>query len=426
MQTDCFREAIKEWAKGPVSTLADVNPRYSVKRGRDYPFVEMASVGENFEGILKFESRQLEASGLSRFKVGDTLFAKITPCTENGKVAFVGEMPGEVGLGSTEFIVLSPYAETCPRFLFHLVCSHDVRGRAAARMEGSTGRQRVPEEVFTKRLLVPVVPSDEQAAIAHILDAVDTVLGRVRVAVERAREARRSLIHQLLGRGIRSEPCRKSEAGIIPASWACEPLGAHLEDGPTNGVYRPESDYGAKGTRIVRIDDFADGRIHDVNALRRVSVEPVVRDRYALAVNDVLINRVNSLSHIGKAALVPGLLEATIFESNMMRLRCGARLAPAFLIMVLCSDIARKHWLARAKPAVNQASINQRDVRELAVPLPERDDQDKMAQIVAAADNQIRRLAEVEEAQRALNKSLLHDLLTGRVRVKNAAGVSVP
>jgi type I restriction enzyme, S subunit len=129
-----------------VSALADVNPRYPAKKGRKYPFVEMASVGENFAGILKFDLRQLEGSGLSRFKVSDTLFAKITPCPENGKVAFVNTMSAELGLGSTEFIVLSPKAETDPLFLFHLACSHAVRGRAAARMEGSTGRQRVPEK----------------------------------------------------------------------------------------------------------------------------------------------------------------------------------------------------------------------------------------------------------------------------------------
>src|SRR2546425_9134568 len=174
MQNDCFHDTVAEWPKAAVSSLADVNPRYRVKKGRNYPFIEMAAVGENFRGILSLDSRMLEGSGLSRFQVGDTLFAKITPCPENGKVAFVSYLPDDVGLGSTEFIVLSPRPGTNPRFLYHLACSHAVRGRAAARMDGSTGRQRVPEEVFTKRLLVPIPDSPEQAAIARILDAVDT------------------------------------------------------------------------------------------------------------------------------------------------------------------------------------------------------------------------------------------------------------
>ena len=150
MQTDCFPDSISEWPKTSVQRLAEVNPRYPVKKGREYPFIEMAAVGENFSGIRSIDWRGLEGSGLSRFKVGDTLFAKITPCPESGKVAFVDTLPAEVGLGSTEFIVLSPRPDTEPRFLFHLLCSHDFRGRAAARMEGSTGRQRIPDEVFTK------------------------------------------------------------------------------------------------------------------------------------------------------------------------------------------------------------------------------------------------------------------------------------
>ena len=184
MQTDCFPDTVAEWPKVPVSKLAKINPRYTTVKGRDYPFVEMASVGEDFAGILRVDWRKLEGSGLARFKAGDTLFAKITPCPENGKVAFVSELPDKLGLGSTEFIVLSPRSETDSRFLYHLVCSHSVRGRAVARMEGSTGRQRVPEEVFVDRLLVPMPPPTEQAAIARALDAVDTALERARETIQ--------------------------------------------------------------------------------------------------------------------------------------------------------------------------------------------------------------------------------------------------
>src|SRR5438067_10151238 len=122
MQTDCFPDATIDWPKSFVSTLAKVNPRYPVRKGVEYPFIEMASVGENFAGILKIETRKMEGSGLSRFKVGDTLFAKITPCPENGKVALVRQLPSEPGIGSTEFIVLSPRDGCVPQFLFHLLC----------------------------------------------------------------------------------------------------------------------------------------------------------------------------------------------------------------------------------------------------------------------------------------------------------------
>src|SRR5262249_10464861 len=138
---------------------------------------------------------------------------------QNGKVAYVASLPDDVGLGSTEFIVLSPRPGTVPRFVYHLACSHDFRGRAAARMEGSTGRQRVPEEAFTKRLLVPLPDGDEQAAIARMLDAVDTVLERTRAAMERARELRRGLLQASFEFVGSAEPAKDTDAGRIPRSW---------------------------------------------------------------------------------------------------------------------------------------------------------------------------------------------------------------
>lgn len=116
----------------------EVNPLYPMERGRDYPFLEMAAVGKSFSGIIAYDTRVFEGS-LSRFALNDTLFAKITPCAENGKVAFVDHLPGENGCGSTEFIVLSPREGFDPFFVYSLTISPSIHSRAVSRMEGSTG-----------------------------------------------------------------------------------------------------------------------------------------------------------------------------------------------------------------------------------------------------------------------------------------------
>lgn len=406
MQNDCYPGSPPEWPKVPLSSLAELNPRYPIRKGVDYPFIEMAAVGENFGGVLSIDTRRLEGSGLARFKANDTLFAKITPCPENGKVAFVEGLPDEFGLGSTEFIVLSPRDGTNPRFLFHLACSHALRGRAVARMEGSTGRQRVPLDAFDRRLLVPKPSPDEQAAIALLLDGVDAAIYRVRGAVRAACEVQASVIQALVAMCVTTS---KSQA-----------LGDLILEGPTNGLYRPESDYGAKGTPIIRIDSFSNGSITDLPGLRRVVVPAVIGERFALKQGDVLINRVNALTHVGKAAVVPELSEPTLFESNMMRLRCAEGLVPEYLGVILRSDIARRHWLARSKPAVNQVSVNQRDTKSLCLPLPDPDRQREIAHAVHAADALVLRLQERMSILQSLKKSLMHDLLTGIVRVDPA------
>lgn len=341
-----------------------------------------------------------------------------------GRVGLVTlDMPGYAFSNFLHLLRPDP-DEIDPRFLKWVLYQVNRTGRVV-RLEQQTTQMRNLHFRDYLTMPVPVPPPHEQTAIARILDAVDNALERTRAAVERARELRFSVIHEALSRGTANEAPRRSPAGLIPASWSAEALGGHLAEGPTNGVYRPESDYAAHGTRIIRIDDFEQGRFKNFDELRRVVVEPVIAKRYAVAPNDVLINRVNSMSHIGKATLVPPLTETTIFESNMMRLRCGPRLLPAFLNTVLCSEIARRHWLARAKPAVNQASINQRDVRELLVPIPRRPaEQADIVALVAAAERRIDALSAVLAAQRALKAALMHDLLTGLVRVRDAGKVA--
>lgn len=425
MQTDCFPDAIDAWSKGPISELAAVNPRYPMKQGRDYPFVEMASVGENFAGILKIEVRSLEGSGLSRFKIGDTLFAKITPCPQNGKVAFVKTLPGEVGLGSTEFIVLSPRPDTVPRFLYHLACSHDVRGRAAARMEGSTGRQRVPEEVFSRRLLVPLPHRDEQAAIARVLDAVDTALECTRVAVERAHEVKRAILQQFFYGALGETAYADRPRQKLPTGWSLIPAQQLLAMEPKNGV-SPEASAQPPGIPTFSIAAIRDGRV-DLDSqknLKYARIDERIAKRYQIATGDVLIVRGNANPDlVGKAGMV-GHFPATciypdIAKRVVFRTTGAQKVSPEFAVLAWNHDLVHNQVLRRAKTSNGTLKINNRDVNQVVMPVPPDGDQAQLVMGAAALDAQMDALAAVERAYEQLKKSLTFDFLTGRVRITN-------
>jgi len=426
MQNECFPEATDEWPKGPVNSIAHVNPRYPVKRGREYSFVEMASVGEDFAGILRFDLRQLEGSGLARFRVGDTLFAKITPCPENGKVAFVNTMPSDLGLGSTEFIVLSPKSETVPRFLFHLACSHNVRGRAAARMEGSTGRQRVPEEVFTKRLLVPIPPPCEQAAIALILDAVDKGIGHTHLAVERAREMRRALVQRLFSEGIRGEQQKKTAVGLIPRSWNVMPVSAVVENFQY-GLSMPMKSNGQ--LPILRMGNIQDGGVRLAD-LKYITLPEQLVAPYLVRRGDVLFNRTNSQDLVGKIGIYRHEREAA-FASYLIRLFPDVTKVNAFFLgHVLNSYDAQCRIKRYATPGVQQVNINATNLGKVLIPIPAGPDgleeQNRIASILEVADAVVQSYQPVIEGQKALKNSLMYDLFTGRVRLlKSSEGTSV-
>ncbi|MBE0509060.1 MAG: restriction endonuclease subunit S [Marinospirillum sp.] len=130
--------------KARLSELVEFNPRRPLKKGSLAPFIEMAALPESSRDIANIYDREYRGGG-AKFTNGDTLFARITPCLENGKTAKVAGLKGDaVGHGSTEFIVMSPRnPEVDEDYIYYLARLPDFRIYAQARMEGTSGRQRV-------------------------------------------------------------------------------------------------------------------------------------------------------------------------------------------------------------------------------------------------------------------------------------------
>lgn len=303
-----------------------------------------------------------------------------------------------------------------PRFLGWMLYLVNRSGRVL-RLEQQTTQMRNLHFRDYLTMPLPVPPPAEQAAIARILDAAAGAIARTRTAIERIEKLRRGLIERFVRFGLNPPTVANP---TLPEGWENVRLGNWIDDGPTNGMYRPESDYGDDGNPIIRIDSFADGVVHGISSLRRVRLIEAERQRYPVEHRDILINRVNSLSHIGKAALVPPVREVTVFESNMMRLRMKDGLLSEYVILVLCSSIARAHWLTRAKPAVNQASINQRDVRDLRFPKPPVPVQEQIVEIVNAVTDFKLSFLKQKSLQDRVRRGLMQDLLTGRTRIRTS------
>ena len=146
------------------------------------------------------------------------------------------------------------------------------------------------------------------------------------------------LMAHLFAHGTRGEPTKQTPIGEMPVSWGLVELGEIITEGPQNGIYKHASLYG-DGTNILRIDDFDnDGNIVNLS-LNPVRLTPDEVDRYRLNENDLVINRVNSLTHLGKCALIPKFAEVTVFESNMMRFRVDeTRASPSFVFRLLTTQ----------------------------------------------------------------------------------------
>jgi type I restriction enzyme S subunit len=177
-----FGELPKGWQIVPLPELIDVNPLYTLRRGEVAPYLDMANMptrGHSPDAVVE----RAFGSGM-RFINGDTLVARITPCLENGKTAFVDFMQeGQIGWGSTEYIVLRPKPPLPTEYAYCLARSSDFRDFAIQRMTGSSGRQRVPVESLSHFMVVS--PSDEVGDLFGKL--VKPLFTRARKAMEEGR-----------------------------------------------------------------------------------------------------------------------------------------------------------------------------------------------------------------------------------------------
>ena len=162
-----------EWKRVQFSDAVWVNPPVPLKRGENYPFVEMQNVNPSERAARSKQSRPFTGGG-ARFAAGDTLMARITPCLENGKTArFVSEDDQAIAHGSTEFIVIRGRPGVSDtNFAYYLTRWREVQDFAISQMTGTSGRQRVPTEALS-HLTVPLPPLPEQKAIASVLGALD-------------------------------------------------------------------------------------------------------------------------------------------------------------------------------------------------------------------------------------------------------------
>lgn len=140
------------WEAVPLSTAIEVNPQRRLSKGTEASYLDMASMPT--AGHAPREAVIRAVGSGAKFMNGDTLLARITPCLENGKTAYVDFLDdGEVGWGSTEYIVLRPKEPLPSHFAYYLARTDVFREFAIQSMVGSSGRQRVPASALDHYLV---------------------------------------------------------------------------------------------------------------------------------------------------------------------------------------------------------------------------------------------------------------------------------
>ncbi len=367
---------LEEMTWGDLEEFCVINQKAKqIPDDMEVSFVPMQNVS-NTGDVQTDEVRKASEvkKGFTFFEEGDVLFAKITPCMENGKGGIARGLKNGVGFGSTEFHVLHPDPEkVSSEWLYYLTSWDEFRIQCARNMTGSAGQKRVPKS-YLEHYKVHLPPLEEQRRIAALLDKVSDLIAKRRAQLDKLDLLVKARFVEMFG-----------DPFINPMAWKKIKIKDAVTVEPQNGMYKPQSDYvtDGSGTPILRIDGFYAGVVTDLSSLKRLLCDDKEKKKYLLKEDDIVINRVNSIEYLGKCAHIKGLIEETVYESNMMRMHFdSARFNPVYVTHLLCSRFVYDQVVNHAKKAVNQASINQKDVLDFDIYQPSIDLQNMFADFV--------------------------------------------
>jgi type I restriction enzyme S subunit len=337
-----------------------VNP----KAFPDLPFIGLEHIEAHTMRLLGTVPASTMRSSAVHFQAGDVLYGRLRPYLN--KVF----CPNFEGLCSAEFIVFPRNGAISPPYLQYFLNASKFVSFATHLNTGDRPRVDFDQLADYPFLIAPF--PEQHRIVAEIekhftrLDAAVAALKRAQAQLKRYRAAvlENAFVGQLFGQSQHF-----GEGRDLPIGWEWKTMRDICVDTPQNGLYLPQSHYGS-GIPILRIDDFQNGFHRSADELRRVTANEADAGRYRLRLGDLVINRVNSPSHLGKCLLVTERLLPALFESNMMRVNLAPTVSGRFIEFYLWSPSARRRLTANAKWAVNQASINQQDVLATPVPVP--------------------------------------------------------
>lgn len=386
------------WPTMAFSEAVAINPKRPLPKAGDVPFLDMAALPLHGAPVQVIRKRPV-APGGARFQAGDTLFARITPCAENGKLGFVSAVAGgTTAQGSTEFVVMCARdGLTLPEYVRWLSGWSFVRDHAIGLMEGTSGRQRIPAWAFDE-IAVPVPPLDEQRRIAEVLRSVDEAIAAQRATVDQ---------HTRLMDAV-FEAWSNQSAPMVT-------LGDLLD--LKNGINFEKDERADKGTLTLDVMNmFSTNMTPTYEGAYRIS--KAVPSDLLLRRDDVLFVRSSVKQQgVGWTSLADGFVENTTFCGFIIRGRPKrADVVSRYVVGVLRAPKYRR-WLIQHSTRSALTNINQKTIASAEIPLPSVEHQQQLVEqyerLAHAALDDSAVLAKLEK----LRVDLANDLLSGHVRV---------
>jgi type I restriction enzyme S subunit len=404
------------WYWDHLENVAPVNPARdfgTLTDDDEIVFLPMAAVAERTGKIEPAERRRVGAlrNGFTRFRSGDVIFAKITPCMENGKLAVIPELPHSRGAGSTEFHVIEP-RQLMARYVFYWLSQQWFRDVAEHNMTGTAGQKRVPVD-WLRLSVVPVPPRPVQKAVVARIDKLFAEIddGERELAEARAdlETYRRSLLKaaitgELTADWRRDNPPQETGADLLRrilaerrARWEANPRngGKRYKEPVAPSAGLPDLPEGWTWATLQQLAFISGGvtvdakrnpvdpvtvpylRVANVQrgflslgAMKTITIDATNVEPLRLSPGDILLNEGGDRDKVGRGWVWEGQLETCVHQNHVFKARPAALAIEPKLVSLYLNEFGRNFFLSESKQTTNLASISLTKVSRVPVPVP--------------------------------------------------------
>ena len=345
-----------------LSEVAFINPRkpqFDRDDATSTSFIPMENVDGTNGIVEKLVGRPYVEvkKGYTYFEEEDVIFAKITPCMQNGKHAVVRGLIDGIGFGSTEFHVIRCSDKIIPDWVYFYLRRKETLDAAEKTFTGAVGQQRVPTTFF-ENLNIPVPSIQVQRRIAARLKSQLTEVGTARKAAEA----------QLVDADALSAAyLREVFEGKHTERWPSIPLGdaGEVVSGITLG--RKTNDERLRNVPYLRVANVKDGRL-DLSEIKTIEATEREIDKWRLLAGDILLTEGGDPDKLGRGTFWSDEIPECIHQNHIFRVRFPAdKYLPEFVSAQIGSSYGKAYFLAHAKKTTGIATINQKVLKAFPV-----------------------------------------------------------
>ena len=371
-------------------------------------FIPMSSVSIDGKFMTTDTLISSKAKNYTLFQDGDVLFAKITPCMENGKGAIARGLLNGYGAGSTEFIVLRPNIELITaKWLYLYLSQRSFRWECQQHMTGSAGQKRVPPKYLAScEIPVPTISEQERivSKIEELFSKLDACVVELHAAKEKLKIYRQAAITQAFP--------ALSEENTVKLNDI-----ASISGGITKGRKLDGND--SITLPYLRVANVQNGFL-DLREVKSIQLKKSEMDKYLLKYDDVLYTEGGDRDKLGRGTVWRNEIEDCVHQNHVFKARLKLDCAlPEYVAYWSMSTPARNYFYQKGKQSVNLASINKTVLSNLLLPLPSVTDQQKTIESISArisvADNIEQSLDVSLQQAEALRQSILKQAFDGEL-----------